>query len=267
MLVEKNAEQLHKEDLQRIEKLRLMDDDFMTACFSEYPEGVEFILRIIMNKYDLKVKRSRVQHVIKNLQGRSIWLDIDATDDQNREFDIEVQRADKGASPRRARYHSSIIDANVLNAGDDFELLPESYVIFITENDVLGKGEPIYEISRIIKGLNDIFDDGSHIIYVNGEVQNETALGKLMHDFYCTEPDDMYYNELAERARYFKKTEGGREKMCKIMEDMRNEAVAARNIEFARKLIARGKDTVEEIAELTGLTVEEVEALKGTLTA
>ena len=166
-----------------------------------------------------------------------------------------------------ARYHSSIIDANVLNAGDDFELLPESYVIFITENDVLGKGEPIYEISRIIKGLNDIFDDGSHIIYVNGEVQNETALGKLMHDFYCTEPDDMYYNELAERARYFKKTEGGREKMCKIMEDMRNEAVAARNIEFARKLIARGKDTVEEIAELTGLTVEEVEALKGTLTA
>ena len=267
MLVEKNAEQLHKEDLQRIEKLRLMDDDFMTACFSEYPEGVEFILKIIMNKYDLKVKRSRVQHVIKNLQGRSIWLDIDATDDQNREFDIEVQRADKGASPRRARYHSSIIDANVLNAGDDFELLPESYVIFITENDVLGKGEPIYEISRTIKGLNEIFDDGSHIIYVNGEVQNETALGKLMHDFYCTEPDDMYYNELAERARYFKKTEGGREKMCKIMEDMRNEAVAARNIEFARKLIARGKDTVEEIAELTGLTVEEVEALKGTLTA
>ena len=48
MLVEKNAEQLHKEDLQRIEKLRLMDDDFMTACFSEYPEGVEFILRIII---------------------------------------------------------------------------------------------------------------------------------------------------------------------------------------------------------------------------
>ena len=267
MLVEKTTEQLHEEDLQRIEKLRLMDDDFMTACFSEYPEGVEFMLRIIMNKYDLKVKRSRVQHVIKNLQGRSIWLDIDATDDQNREFDIEVQRADKGASPRRARYHSSIIDANVLNAGDDFELLPESYVIFITENDVLGKGEPIYEISRIIKGLNDIFDDGSHIIYVNGEAQNETALGKLMHDFNCTEPDDMYYNELAERARYFKKTEGGREKMCKIMEDMRNEAVVARNREVARNLLKIGKLSVEDIALATGLTVEEVEALKGTLTA
>ena len=267
MLVEKNAEQLHEEDLKRIEQLRLMDDDFMTACFSEYPEGVEFMLRIIMNKYDLKVKRSRVQHVIKNLQGRSIWLDIDATDNQNREFDIEVQRADKGASPRRARYHSSIIDANVLNAGDDFEKLPESYVIFITENDVLGEGEPLYEINRTIKGSNELFNDGTHIIYVNGEAQNDTALGKLMHDFNCTEPDDMYYNELAERARYFKKTEGGREKMCKIMEDMRNEAVVARNREVARNLLKIGKLSVEDIALATGLTVDEVEALKGTFTA
>lgn len=88
-----------------------------------------------------------------------------------------------------------------------------------------------------------------------------------MHDFNCTEPDDMYYNELVERARYFKKTEGGREKMCKIMEDMRNEAVVARNREVARNLLKIGKLSVEDIALATGLTVEEVEALKGTLTA
>ena len=87
------------------------------------------------------------------------------------------------------------------------------------------------------------------------------------HDYRCTEPDDMYYNELAERARFFKKTEGGREIMCKIMEDMRNETMKAKEREIARKLIARGKDTVEEIAELTGLTIEEVDTLKGTLTA
>ena len=76
-----------------------------------------------------------------------------------------------------------------------------------------------------------------------------------------------HYNELAERARYFKKTEGGREKMCKIMEDMRNEAVVARNREVARNLLKIGKLSVEDIALATGLTVEEVEALKGTLTA
>jgi predicted transposase YdaD len=77
----------------------------------------------------------------------------------------------------------------------------------------------------------------------------------------------MYYNELAERARFFKKTEGGRQKMCKIMEDMRNEAVMAIKRENARNLLKIGKLSVEEIAFAIGLTVEEVEELKGTFTA
>ena len=50
--------------------------------------------------------------------------------------------------------------------------------------------------------------------------------------------------------------------MCKIMEDMRNETLHIGKREIARNLIKRGKDTSEEIAELTGLSVEEVESLK-----
>ena len=151
--------------------------------------------------------------------------------------------------------------------GEDFDLLPETYVIFICESDVLGENKPIYEIDRRIKGSNALFNDGAHIIYVNGEIQDETSLGKLMHDFYCQEPDDMYYKELADRARYFKKTEGGRQKMCKIMEDMRDETAKVKSREIARNLLKIGKISLEEIAEATGLTVEEVESLRGTLTA
>ena len=42
--------------------------------------------------------------------------------------------------------------------------------------------------------------------------------------------------------------------MCKVMEDMRNEAVEKRNIEFANTLLKLGKLTVEEIAASAGLT-------------
>ena len=45
-----------------------------------------------------------------------------------------------------------------------------------------------------------------------------------MHDFSCTNPDDMNYDVLAKRARYFKQDEKGVAAMCKLMEDMRNEA-------------------------------------------
>lgn len=55
--------------------------------------------------------------------------------------------------------------------------------------------------------LADDFADGSHIIYVNGENRDNTSLGCLMHDFFCTKAQNMHYNILAEKIRYFKETE------------------------------------------------------------
>ena len=93
----------------------------------------------------------------------------------------------------------SFIDAHLLNPGDDFADLPETFVIFITEKDVIGKGKPIYRIERKLEETGESFDDGEHIIYVNGADKDaSTALGKLMHDFFCIDPDDMNYKELAD---------------------------------------------------------------------
>lgn len=56
---------------------------------------------------------------------------------------------------------------NTLNPDQDFDELPESYVIFITRDDILGYGLPIYYIDRQIKKINKAFQDEAHIIYVN----------------------------------------------------------------------------------------------------
>ena len=107
---------------------------------------------------------------------------------------------------------------------DDFSNLPETFVIFITENDVIGMGKPIYSIERRIDDTDELFDDDEHIIYVNGADKDaSTELGKLMHDFFCIDPDDMHYRELADKVRYFKEDEKGVAAMCKVMEDMRIE--------------------------------------------
>ena len=230
--MEKTREQLHQEDLQRIRGFRLLDDDFMTACFNDSPECTELVLQIIMGKSDLRVKSSVVQRELKNLQGHSLRLDVDAIDSNNVEYDIEIQRADNGAKPKRARYHSAILDANSLRANEDFDKLPESYVIFITENDIYSKGLPFYTVNRRIDELDgELFDDGEHILYVNGAYEGETDLGKLMHDFRCIDPADMNFQTLADRARYFKESEEGVQNMCKVIEDMRNEVA----VETARE--------------------------------
>ena len=249
------TEQTHQQDLERLKSLRYMDDDFMTVCLADNFEGVELILRIVLGREDIKVKSVRTQEPLKNLQGRSAVLDVHAVDNADKEFDVEIQRKDAGAGAKRARHNSSLLDAHILKAGDDTEDIPDSYVIFITENDVMKGNQPIYPVERYVAiGENKVlFNDGSHILYVNGQYRGNDEIGKLMHDFSCTNPDDMNYETLAKKARYFKQDEKGVAAMCKIMEDMRNEAALNNARETAERLIKKGKMTLEEIAECVPL--------------
>lgn len=155
-----------------------------------------------------------------------------------------------------------MMDSNALLQNDDFEKLPETYVIFITSKDYLEKGLPLYTINRHIEELEMMpFDDEEHIIYVNGEYINDTPIGKLMHDFKCTEPNEMIYPNLAERASYLKNTKGGYEDMCQIMEESNKEYAKQKAYQAAMKLIRKGILSKEDIADALELTIKDVEAL------
>lgn len=216
-------EKKHQEDLQRLRGFRLLDDDFMTKVFEDI-SCAELLLRIILNDEGIRVLEAHSQRGIKNLQGRSVKLDILAVDSHNRVFNVEVQRSDRGAGAKRARYNSALIDANVTEPGDQYEDLNETFVIFITENDVMKAGLPIYHIDRVVRETGKLFEDEEHIIYVNSQIKDETKLGRLMHGFSCTDAKDMYNKVLADRVRYFKEDERGVEIMCREMEIMRNQA-------------------------------------------
>ena len=115
------------------------------------------------------------------------------------------------------------MDIEELDANQLFEELPETYTIFVTEHDIFKAGLGLYPIERMILPLNMQFNDRAHILYVNGSYRGEDPLGDLMHDFCCSNPDDMKNKMLADRSRYFKEDPKGVEIMCKTMEDMRNE--------------------------------------------
>ena len=263
------TEQIHQEDLQRLKSLRYMDDDFMTVCLADNFEGVELILRIVLGREDIKIKSVRTQEPLKNLQGRSVVLDVHAIDSTEKEFDVEIQRSDAGAGVKRARYNSSLLDAHILRSGDDTENIPDSYVIFITENDVMKENQPVYSVERYITIRENkvLFGDGSHILYVNGKYRGNDEIGKLMHDFACTNPDDMNYEALAKKARYFKQDKEGVAAMCKIMEDMRNEAAKKAVLENARetaeRMIKDGEMSLEKIARyVPSLSMDELKELE-----
>ena len=61
-------------------------------------------------------------------------------------------------------------------------------------------GKPVYSIERINLETDKPFDDGEHILCVNGQYRGDSDIGKLMHDFCCTDADDMNFELMAERT-------------------------------------------------------------------
>ena len=261
--------------LARIQAMRLMDDDFMTVVFDGDNEITEFLLRILLNRDDLRVKKVTTQEEKRNLFGRSVRLDILAEDTKGKVYNVEVQRADEGASPRRVRYNQAMLDSHNLKKKADFTQLPETYIIFITENDYYGLGQPFYKIKKTVEVTSTEsmylpFDDGCNIIYVNGSYRGNDALGKLMHDFCTPNADEMNYSELAEKVRYHKQETEGVRTMCRIVEEYGKEREAEglkrgtqqTSIANAKNLLQKSSLSPEMIADCCSLPLEQVLALK-----
>ena len=236
-----------------IKNFTLMSDIFMRNVFKQR-ECLEYVLQVIMEKQDLKVIDQIIQKDYKNLQGRSAILDCVARDSEGKQFDVEIQQDNEGASPKRARYHSGLMDMNTLNPGQDFDELPESYVIFITRDDILGYDFPIYHIDRHIKEADDSFQDEAHIIYVNSRKQEDTELGRLMQDLHCKNADEMHSPVLAKRVHELKDTQKGVELMCHEMEKIYSEGMESGE---KRGELKAKKETALSLAEM-GLPVEKI---------
>ena len=76
-----------------------------------------------------------------------------------------------------------------------------------------------------------------------GEYRGKDSLGDLMHDFSCRNPDEMKYEKLAQKVRYYKQETEGVKTMCKAVED------------YGKTLVA------EKIAEIAKLPVEKIKAI------
>ena len=269
----RSASVMNPEYLAEIERMRLMDDDFMSKCLENAPECIELILQIILGKKDLKVVKAQTEYPIKSLQGRGVRFDVFARDSEGREYDIEIQRADKGAEPRRARYNSALMDANALKSGEDVGKLRDTYVIFITETDVMGGGQDAYSYLRIEERSGKRLNDGTHIIYVNGATRSATDVGKLAHDLQCRDAAEMYFDVLRNRVSEFKNSEEGRRTMCKAVErlvergEARGEARGKREtmLAMATRMLKDGILALKDVARYSGLSLAQVKKLQASM--
>lgn len=265
-----------EETIAQIKKLRLIDDMLMTKAFDGCNECSQVLLQVILNNATLKVERTKTQYSLDSIEGDSVRLDIYAVDAEGKHYDVEIQRVNKDASAKRARYHSAMMDSYALPKGKKYNDLVDTYVIFITEKDVWGEGLPSYSVERCFMHSGNQIHDGAHILYINGEIQDGTALGRLVSDMFCESPEDMYYKELAERVSYLKDEKGGIHTMCEFSEALINQGreqgleqgreegieqgKLKKSIEIAKNLLSM-HTPIEVVVNATQLPQSEVELL------
>ena len=254
-------EKCQSDDIKQIQGFRLIDDAYFNTLMEDNIQDMELFLRVILEDASLKVTGIQTQREVSNIFGRSVRFDVFTRNADGTICNTEVQRSDEGATAERARFNACMMDMLTVKAGFEWgkDHLPPTNVIFITENDPLGGGLPIYHIPRVIREMQNCrFEDNAQIIYVNAKCQDEkTKLGRLMHDIFCTKSEDLYHKQLAQRFDYLKTDEHGVMKMCKILEDVRNEGRDEANKNTIRNLVKKGVN-IQFMSDVTGWTVERI---------
>jgi predicted transposase/invertase (TIGR01784 family) len=242
----------------------------MTLVFNNNIPATELLLRIILGRKIQAISvDTQVEFRSPVVGGRDITLDIVAIDEDGQEVNIEVQGNSEGTHVRRARFHSGVIDSRLLKENDPFKVLKDSYVIFIYKHDKFGAGLPIYRIERVVQEIGKPFNDGSHIIYVNGNYKGNDDIGKLIEDFHAKTSAEMNFKELADGVHHFKETEGGRDIVCekvreyaekyaeKYAEEYAEEYATKRDFERVKNLMNNMKLTLEQALDALGIAGQE----------
>ena len=216
----KISQEQYEEYRRALKRMRMLDDTLMKCVFKDNKPAVEQMLRIILSRDDLVVESFTIGKEYKNLKGHSICMDILAVDKDGKHYNIEVQRDDRGADPRRGRFYAGMMDVEMLGKGDDYSALRDSYVIFVTENDIFKEGKPLYIFERVNRENGNPLGDGSHIIYVNGAYEGDGPLGWFISDLREPDPGKIHFAIFSERMNFLKNNTEGEKEMCQIMEEI-----------------------------------------------
>ena len=208
--------------LKDLEQLTLLSDVFMSVALSDM-NACQHVIRILMDAPEINLDSVRTQYVISKVISHGARLDVLAEDKKGVIYHLEIEGADAVDHARRTRFYGSVTDGEFLGKGRDYSELPERYIFYISRKDIWKDGYTVYEEENRFRQTGKKHNDGSHLMYVNAEIDDGSRIAKLMKYFKTADPFDDSEGELSKRVRFLKTEEGGIEIMCEIMEKIREE--------------------------------------------
>lgn len=154
--------------MKRYDQLEITDS-FMFAKVMSDKEICKATLEQILNIKIRDIKYLDYEETIQVAPGaKGVRLDIYVEDDKNTVFNLEMQTTSYAELPKRSRYYQDVIDLNIIEKGDTYDILGVSYVIFICTFDFFKKDRSVYEFENIcVEDANIRLNDGTHKIFLN----------------------------------------------------------------------------------------------------
>lgn len=220
-------------------QLNIIDD----TLFQKMAEDAGFCEELISVVLEEQVNVLQViqQDSMKNLQGRSVVLDVLCEMEDGRICSVEVEKSRKHNHFKRVRYNTSCITTNITETGADFEKVPDVISIYISDFDIFKKNKVIYHVERIVKETAEICDNGMQEIYVNASADDGSDLAELMRIF--KEQDKYNYEKfprISKRKHQFLVDERGEKEMCELVENYAKEYAVEKDKLTAKELFING---------------------------
>ena len=161
-----------------------LENDAMFSTVMQYEDACRGLIETIFE--GRRVRRLQYKdmppasqkNIIFDPANKSIRLDV-FFEEGDTVYDIEMQKVDTGNLPLRARMYSSMMDANMLDKGLEYEALRRSYVIFVCMFDLFERGRTKYTFKSICEEDRDLpLGDGRCIMFLN----TKGSVGDLSND-------------------------------------------------------------------------------------
>lgn len=159
-------------------------DNFMFGAVMMDEEICRELLELVLGFRIAKVMVSKEKCFVYHPEYKGVRLDIIAADENNTHYNVEMQVSRKRKPGKRSRYYHSQIDMELLRSGQDYEELPDSYVIFICDFDPFYGRKYRYTFDMTCHEDGDIFlEDGSYTIFLSTCGENEDEVPEELVKF------------------------------------------------------------------------------------
>ena len=214
------SEMTLEEKREKVAGFNVMDDVFFQKMMED-KEVCEEILRIILEDSKMRVLECVPQASIKNLNGKSVVLDVLCRDSDGKYCNVEVQKADDDDHQKRVRYNAALLSMYTMQAGKDYKELPDIKVVFISKFDVFKADHAMYHVDRVVRETGQKVENGQSEIYVNTKGKDKTLVSELMEYFADSNGRKEICPKLSDRVMMFKTEKKEVTEMCELMEKER----------------------------------------------